>query len=279
MRSGPWPALRVFAFDHRSQLEAIPGATPAKIGQFKTLCLQAALAVPGEGRGILCDGRLGHQALAAADGSGLWIGRPVEWPGSRPLTLEPEIGPAGDGLAAWPRAHVVKCLCFCHPDDDVAMWDAQAATLSRLFAAARRHGLDILLEVIPSKCGPVDDETTARLIDKIYALGLSPDWWKLEPLTTDAAWAAAVASIARHDPNVSGIVVLGLDAAEADLAASFAVAARQPLVKGFAVGRTIFGRAAKAWMAGEIGDDAAVDEMAENYQRLCAIWDKARATV
>jgi 5-dehydro-2-deoxygluconokinase len=31
-------------------------------------------------------------------------------------------------------------------------------------------------------------------------------------------------------------------------------------------------------MKGEVADDAAVAEMARRYARLCAIWDKARAT-
>ena len=56
---------------------------------------------------------------------------------------------------------------------------------------------------------------------------------------------------------------------------SFAVAARYPLVKGFAVGRTIF--SAAAWMAGELTDEQAIADMAENYQRLCNMWDNARA--
>ena len=55
------------------------------------------------------------------------------------------------------------------------------------------------------------------------------------------------------------------------------MAAQQPLVKGFAVGRTIFGDAARAWMAGDISDAEAIDMMRGRYQRLCEIWDQARA--
>jgi 5-dehydro-2-deoxygluconokinase len=72
------------------------------------------------------------------------------------------------------------------------------------------------------------------------------------------------------------VVVLGLDAPEAELAASFAVAARHPLVKGFAVGRTIFADPARDWLAGRIGDDEAVARMRARYLRLCEIWDGAR---
>jgi 5-dehydro-2-deoxygluconokinase len=70
-------------------------------------------------------------------------------------------------------------------------------------------------------------------------------------------------------------VVLGLAAPEEHLRASFAAAARLPLVKGFAVGRTIFGEALGAWLAGTMDDDAAISDMARRYRSLCAIWDRA----
>ncbi|NUB43371.1 5-dehydro-2-deoxygluconokinase [Fertoebacter nigrum] len=278
-RHEDWSTMRVFAFDHRMQLEAMEGATPARIGAFKKLCLTAALQVADgqPGHGILCDNRLGRQALQAAAGTGLWVGRPVEWPGSRPLTLEPEIGPDYGGLAEWPLGHVVKVLCFCHPDDDAAMQAEQEAVVTRLFHAARRNRLEMLLEIIPSKVGAVDDDTSARLIQRFYDIGIYPDWWKLEPFGTDAAWARACAVITANDPHVRGVVVLGLDAAEDELAASMALAARHDLVKGFAVGRTIFVDAAKAWLAGALDDAGAVAMMAERYTRLCRIWDAARA--
>ncbi|WAP66759.1 bifunctional 5-dehydro-2-deoxygluconokinase/5-dehydro-2-deoxyphosphogluconate aldolase [Jiella pelagia] len=278
-RTGDWSTMRVFAFDHRMQLEEMDGASPEKIDAFKRLCLDAALAVKGDapGYGILCDSRLGKHALWKAAGTGLWLGHPVEWPGSRPLALEPEIGKDFGGLAEWPRDHVVKCLCFCHPDDDAAMWAEQEAVIARLFESARRNRLEFLLEVIPSKVGPVDDETSSTIIQRFYDAGVYPDWWKLEPFKTESAWAKAVAAIDRNDPNTRGVVVLGLDAPEDELKACFALAAKFPLVKGFAVGRTIFGDAARAFFKGEMSEADAVSLMADRYRRLCAIWDAARA--
>ena len=274
-----WADTHIFAFDHRLQLEEMAGYTPAKGGAFKELCLKAALQVQAgrPGYGILCDNRIGRDALHAASGTGLWIGRPCEWPGSRPLTLEPELGPDCGGLEAWARENVVKVLCFCHPDDDAATRAAQEATVHRLFTAARRNDLEFLLEIIPSRVGPVDDSTTATLIRQFYAAGIYPDWWKLEPLTTAAAWQQAIAAIEAHDAHTRGVVVLGLDAPEAELAASFAVAAAFPLVRGFAVGRTIFGDVARNWMQGGIDDAGAVAEMATRFARLSGIWDAARA--
>jgi 5-dehydro-2-deoxygluconokinase len=174
---------------------------------------------------------------------------------------------------------VVKALCFCHPEDDAAMWEAQLATVERLFAAARRNRLEFLLEVIPSKVAPVGDGTTAEIIQRFYDRGVTPDWWKLEPFRTEAAWAQAVAAIERNDAHTRGIVVLGLDAAAEELAASFRLAAAQPLVKGFAVGRTIFGAPARDWFAGRIGDAEAVSRMTAAYAGLCGVWDAARKGV
>ena len=280
-RKGDWSTMRVFAFDHRMQLEAIArevGVDDKKIGSFKELCLKAAHQVAGgkAGYGILCDGRLGRDALYKAAGSGLWIGRPAEWPGSRPLSLEPDLGRDCGGLNEWPAEHVVKVLCFYHPGDDAAMRTEQEETVSRLFAAARRNRLEFLLEVIPSKVAPIDDETTAKIIDRFYEIGVYPDWWKLEPLKSVEAWRQATEAVKRHDPYVRGIVVLGLEAPQSELEESFRLAAGFDLVKGFAVGRTIFAEAAHNWLAGKASDEEAVADMAARYDALCQIWDKAR---
>ena len=277
--SGDWSDLRTFAFDHRMQLEEMEGYTPAKGSAFKNLCLDAALRVQDgrSGYGILCDNRIGRSALHRATGTGLWIGRPTEWPGSRPIEFESDLGDDLGGFREWASENVVKLLVFCHPDDTAETRALQEQRVKHLYTSARRNNLEFLLEVIPSKVGAVDDTTTATLIQQFYDAGIYPDWWKLEPFKTDAAWRNAVDAIERHDPHTRGIVVLGLDAPEAELAASFALAAKQPLVKGFAVGRTIFGQAARDWMQGKITDDAAVETMVGNFSRLCEIWDAARA--
>ena len=280
-RRREFSSLKVFAFDHRSQLEALADAAGVdhnRIGAFKELCLTAAENVANgqPGYGLLCDSRLGRDALYSAAGQGLWIARPVEWPGSRPLTLEPEIGPDFGGLSEWPLEHVVKVLCFYHPGDSDDMKAAQEDTVRRLFHACRRNRLEMLLEIIPSKVAPVNDDTSAQVIQRFYDIGIYPDWWKLEPFKTDAAWRNACASINDNDPHVRGIVVLGLEASPEDLAASFAMARKHNLVKGFAVGRTIFVHAAKEWFAGRMTDSDAITDMTTRYAALCAAWDASK---
>jgi len=62
--------------------------------------------------------------------------------------------------------------------------------------------------------------------------------------------------------------VLGQDAPLDQLAPKIALAARHPICRGFAVGRSIFGDAAKAWFAGRIDEAAVVEQIASRYGAL-----------
>ena len=277
-RRGDWPEVRIFAFDHRAQLVEMAeaaGVDPERVRRFKELCLEAALEVAGgePGFGILSDWEWGRNALYAAAGRGMWIGRPVEVPGSRPLELDIGCDP-GSALQEWPVEHVVKVLCRYHPGDAAQMKASQEDTIVRLARAARANGLELLLEVIASGEGPMADGTTAEVIQRFYDLGVRPDWWKIEPMAGDDAWSLACGAVERNDPWCRGVVVLGRGESEERLAESFVAAARHEAVKGFAVGRTIFAPAARAWLAGEMDDGAAVADMAARYGRLCAAWDR-----
>ena len=277
-RPGAWPNLRVFAFDDRSQLEELPGYSKEKGATFKDLCLQATLAVQRgrPGYGMSCDDRIGRRALHAASDSDLWLARPCEVPDSRPLELEPELGPDCGGLQEWARRWVVKVLCICHPEDQAAVQASQDAAIQRLFAAARRNGLEFLLEIVASRLAPVDNKSIANQIQRFYDQGIFPDWWQLEPSASTAAWQNICNAIEQNDRYCRGVVVRGLDVPDAELTASFDVATKFPMVKGFAAGRSIFGEVASAWMLGQLADDAAVAQMTQRFETVCAIWDRSR---
>ena len=171
--------------------------------------------------------------------------------------------------------HTIKCLAFYHPDDPQALKDEQAQTLRTLYEAARKVGRELLVEIIAGKNGPMDDMTIARAMTELYALGIKPDWWKLEPQASAKAWENITAVVEKNDPWCRGVVLLGLDAPEAELAKGFAAVAGQPIVKGFAVGRTIFSNAAQKWLRGEMDDEQAVADMTARFQALVDIWMKA----
>jgi 5-dehydro-2-deoxygluconokinase len=154
----------------------------------------------------------------------------------------------------------------------------QERELLRLYNAARALERELLIEIIASKNGPIDDRTTARVLERLYGLGVKPDWWKLEGQVSKAAWDNIARTIEAGDPLCRGIVLLGLEAPEEDLAEAFALAHDCSLVKGFAVGRTIFVEPAVEWFAGRIDDRKAIELMAGAFARLCDLWcDLGRA--
>ena len=82
--------------------------------------------------------------------------------------------------------------------------------------------------------------------------------------------------IKRHDPYCRGIVLLGLEAPEAELERAFAVAVGHEAVKGFAVGRTLFNEAAEKWLSGVMSDAQAIEDMAARFASLVALWHRAQ---
>lgn len=272
--------LMALAIDHRIQLEEMAdslGVAHARIAPFKRLAVEATARV-AKGRpgfGMLLDGGHGREALFRAADHDFWIARPLELPGSRPLKLETdEAGSLGAELSEWPVGHVAKCLCFYHPDDDAALKAEQERVLKRVALACRQVGRELLVEIIASKHGPLGDDTVASVMRRLYEIGIKPDWWKLEGQPSPAAWAAIDKAIADNDPYCRGVVLLGLDAPAAELEEAFRQTRAARSVKGFAVGRTIFGEAARAWLAGTIDDEAATAMMAERFAQLVAAWEK-----
>ena len=186
-RRPDYPSLFVLAMDHRAAFETIAaevGADPDRIGDFKALGLQAAQRVAGgqAGYGMLLDDGHGLAALERVADTALWVARPIELPGSRPLAFEGGADVAAT-LRAWPASQVVKCLVQYHPDDDPELRARQERQLQRLFAAVRGARHELLIEIIASRAGPVDSATASRAMQRIYDLGVMPDWWSSSPAT------------------------------------------------------------------------------------------------
>jgi 5-dehydro-2-deoxygluconokinase len=269
------PLLMAFAIDHRIQLEELAGNQAAeRIPAFKVLAVRAAQRVANgrPGFGMLLDDKYGRDALfAAGAGQQLWVAKPIELPGSCPLQFEFSQD-LGSRLIEWPVDHCVKVLCFYHPDDDDALKAVQTVKLVAAFDAARKVGREILIEIIASKSGPLRDDTISLALAELYDAGLRPDWWKLEPQASVRSWEAIDQVITTRDPLCRGVVLLGLEAPIETLKECFAAARAAKMVRGFAVGRTIFAEAAERWFNGEIGDEAAVDDLARKFAALVDLW-------
>jgi len=281
-RKQQWPELCVFAFDHRKQLVDMAneaGIDTARLPELKQLLLRAAQEASTEAgldhrSGILADTTFGQPALNAITGKGWWIGRPIEMPSSRPLRLEH--GNIGSQLVDWPQEHVVKCLVFYHPHDSAELRKEQDELILDVWKGCNKTGHELLLEVILPESNPDKKESYyVDMLSHFYSLGIQPDWWKLPPLSHES-WQAISGLIEQQDPHCRGILILGLDAPEEKLKAGFAAAAQSPWVKGFAVGRTIFGQPSRQWLQGELDDRTLIAEVKGNYLRLIDYWREVR---
>ncbi|RQR59471.1 5-dehydro-2-deoxygluconokinase [Burkholderia sp. Bp9125] len=281
-----WNDLCVMAFDHRSQfyeLSVQAGADESRIKTLKRLLVRAAEQVERDRGiaghvGVLIDGgAYGSDALASATGRGWWVGRPVELPGSRPLRFD-DTRSVGSTLTHWPTEQVVKCLVHYHPDDPVDLRVAQEQRVLELWEATRASGNELLLEIIPPRAvtpAGTEDDAVLRTVARFYNLGVRPDWWKLAPMSADG-WTRLAALVAERDRHCRGAVILGLNQPLQYLVDSFRFATN-PIVKGFMVGRTLWADASLKWFAGELDDQALIDEVAGNFAQLVDAWLERRA--
>jgi 5-dehydro-2-deoxygluconokinase len=273
-----WPEVHALAFDHRQQFEALAArekAAPARISAFKRLIAEAVSETGAGSTGAIIDDRYGRESLFALGGSGLWLARPIERPGTVPLAFEGGDEPALT-LRAWPAEHVVKCLLAYRADDADDLRAKQERQLLKLQRACHATAHGLLLELVP----PRWEEGAGLLapaIERLYAIGLAPDWWKLPPLASADEWRGTAAVIRARDPHCRGILILGLDSSSDELKDAFAAAAAEPLVKGFAVGRFIFWTIAEDWFAGRVSDAEAVAQLRERYSRVRSLWRSTRS--
>ncbi|MGL4811924.1 MAG: PfkB family carbohydrate kinase, partial [Beijerinckiaceae bacterium] len=203
--------LKILSIDHRMPLIELAQkhkAPEARIAQFKRLVVDAAVQVGAgrDGYGMFLDGGHGREALFAAHGKNLWLARPVDKPHARPLDFEsPSLGAS---LREWPLAHTVKCALYAHPDEPADFWARIDRELVRLHEACRAHGLELLLETLASPHGPVAEDTVARVMTRVYDLGVRPDWWVIEDQPSRAAWKNCGDVLRARDAHCRGIITI-----------------------------------------------------------------------
>ncbi len=284
-RARPTRELCVLAFDHRLAFEKMArstGASETQIFRLKATIAAAgveAAEIAGLGRegrpdfGMIIDERFGRDALYQWTGQGIWIGRPIEKPSAPTAPLELEGHPNMElVLSTWPKEQVIKCLAYYHPDAAAPDRAAMEEQLVRLTRAAHLLDRELLLEIIPQVGEQPDTEVLPRAIDALYALGVRPDWWKLPAPSEAEVFRDLDSLISAHDPHCRGILLLGLDAPEEELARAFELAAPFAICKGFAVGRTIFGAPAEQQLSGTIDEGTLKQEISSRFQKLIELW-------
>ena len=268
--------LRVLAIDHRWQLEE--AADELNVDREELRDLKALLgrafrrvAEDDAAAGVLVDGVYGGKALEELTGSGFWISRPVEVARSRPVEFVGGPNVAAT-LRAWPEEHVVKCNLYMHPEDDAGTKEKQEQSVLRLHGACLANDRRLLLEIQAPPDTAYDERSVARLLARFYEIGVRPDWWKLPPNPDPEVWGRIGDVVRENDPYCAGLLVLGGAMEEEELAESFVAAASEPLCRGFAVGRSIYGDTARRWLAGEADDEELISSVADRYGRINDLW-------
>ena len=276
----PGPAqLFVFAVDDQPASEAIGDHNAAlrdRAAQLPMLLLEAAerLAATRQGVGVLLAPIAGSGAWSHARCDTLWLARRVERPASHPLQFHGAASLASR-LNEWPAQVAAACRCLFYPGEPAALRLAQERELLRLAASCRAQHRELLLE-IPVVAAGGSGENTAQVLARLYEIGVRPDWWQLEPQPSAAAWRACAEAIARGDPFCRGILVSARVAPLPGLDQALQLAAEQAIVRGLAVGHTMFDAAATEWRSGHLGDESAIREMTERCQVLIDLWIDAR---
>jgi 5-dehydro-2-deoxygluconokinase len=266
-------SVLALAFDHRKQfadLAAKFGAGTKEIERFKDLLGQALERLPPAISGAIIDDTYGSVPLTRLTGTGRWLARPVEVPGSMPLEFE-----AGDRLTEkmriWPTEHVAKCLVAYDPHHPAELCSQQKTALISLQNAANATGRRWLLEVIPPDFAK-KPSLIAESVEQLYLAGLFPTWWKLPALESVEQWREIARIVRKNDSYCAGVIVLGLDQPLDVLTPKLQFAKESGIGVGFAIGRSIWRHPAEQWFGKKLGDEEVVALIEREFKSVLSVW-------
>jgi len=293
MNLGYTDPLYILAFDHRgsfqTKLLGIQG-TPspeetARISEAKSLIFagfeRAQNSSPTAGAGVLVDEQFSSAVARTAHQQGITLAMPVEKSGQEEFDFE-----YGDDFGA----HILefdptfsKVLVRYNPEGDRQMNEEQAARLKRLadwlHANGRRFLFELLVPAEPAQLAGVGGDADrydrevrpglmVRAIAELQDAGVEADVWKIEGLDSRDDCERVAEQTRRNGRDDVTCVVLGRGGNEDKVIHWLQTGAGVPGYIGFAVGRTIWWDALKAWLAGESDKETAAARIAGNYQRL-----------
>jgi myo-inositol catabolism protein IolC len=277
-------ATFLLAFDHRRSLMTSffeAGDEPERgqvstAREIKTVIADGLLAAIRRSRvdrrdaGGLVDPTYGGIAIDRLRTSGVRFAVPVEASGKRELEFEhPDWRQRLEAIKpTW-----AKALIRYNPSGDAEMNGRQRDRLVELQTATREIRVEFLLELlVPPEPAQRADEYDAATrpglvvdaIDELRGAGIQPDLWKIEGLENrDDCRAVA-------DHAGAPCVVLGrgadTEAVERWLRAGAGV------FDGFAIGRSIWWDAARAYVDGSADRDATVTAIADRYGHFVDVY-------
>jgi myo-inositol catabolism protein IolC len=293
--------LYILAFDHRGSfqkkmfgIEGDPSPEQTEtIADAKHLIFEGLQRASEQGAeagvtGALVDEQFGGQIPADARSAGLKLAMPVEKSGQNEFDFQ-----YGDDFGALIERfdpHFAKVLVRYNPDGDPEMNRRQLERLKRLSDWLHEHDRKFLFELlVPAEEGQLESvggdsdrydaelrpELMRRAIADAQDAGIEVDIWKIEGVD-ERSDAEAIAEQTRAGGR-DGVacVLLGRGADDAKVEHWLTQAAPVEGFVGFAIGRTIWWDALKAFLDGSLEREKAAQRIADNYLRFVRVYQES----
>jgi myo-inositol catabolism protein IolC len=297
--------LYILAFDHRGSFQkkmfGIEGdPTPeetetisdAKKLIFEGMEIAVERGLDASSAGVLVDEQFGSDIPELAHERGLSLTMPVEKSGVDEFQFEYG-DDFGEHIAKYDLL-ASKVLVRFNPDGDAEMNERQTKRLKQLADWLHDNDRKFLFELlVPAEKDQLESvggdtdrydaelrpELMRRAIEHFQEAGVEVDIWKIEGVDTreDAEMLSEQARKGEGRENVKS-VLLGRGASDEKVDHWLKQAAPVEGFIGFAIGRSIWWDALKAFLDG--GDrEQSAEQIADNYLRFIKVYDEAEASV
>jgi len=181
-----------------------------------------------------------------------------------------------------------KVLVRYNPDGDAGMNERQAKRLHKLSEYLSKTNRLFMFELlVPAEKAQLETvggdkdayDSTLRpglMASAIYALqqaGVEPDVWKIEGLDSREDAEKIVATARRGGRDKVGCIILGRGSDEDKVIEWLKTAASVPGFIGYAVGRTTWWDAVKAWREKKISEDEAAEQIAGRFKKWAEVFE------
>jgi myo-inositol catabolism protein IolC len=297
-------SLYILAFDHRGSFQkkffGITGAPnqqeAARITDAKTVIFEGLLraledGAPREACGLLVDEQFGADIVRKAKAEGILCAMPVEKSGQDEFDFD-----YGDDFGAHIEEfdpNFSKVLVRYNPKGDPEMNRRQTGRLKRLgdwlHERDRKFLFELLvpaesaqLERVGGDVGRYDREVRPELMQRAIAdlqdNGVEADIWKIEGIDDRVDCERIAQQVRTGGRDHVVCVVLGRGADDAAVEHWLRAGAGVPGYVGFAIGRTIWWDALKAYVDGASDRGEASRIISERYRHMIEVYTSAAAS-
>jgi myo-inositol catabolism protein IolC len=296
MTLGSQGELYILAFDQKKFFGIAGEPTPEetnRISDAKTVIYEGLLravqdGAPKEAAGLLVDEQFGADIVRKGKAEGIKTAMPVEKSGQNEFDFQ-----YGDDFGK----HIEefdpdfsKVLVRYNPEGDGAMNERQTERLKRLGDWLHSHDRKYLFELlVPAEShqleqvggddGRFDRELRPSLmrvaISELQQSGVEPDIWKIEGIDDRSQCEAISEQVRSGGRDQVVCVVLGRGADDAAVEHWLKTGAGVPGYIGFAIGRTIWWDALKAYVDKESDRGKAAEIISQRYRHMIDVYRSA----